>query len=229
MLKEDLALDTLYLSWACQLHRDLLPSSIPRLLQAVASDIVSGGIPGLVLCLGTKVAKEALKVLATLLLHADLPAEQVDATESSQQPAHVLWPSQVALQKLQHALSHLPFCLAASHMPNMELDVCSLIRLSFLEGLQHLDSMQDSDNPMLAFLMALMTRLGRQPSLLWLGSDGQPSPRQTYAPHAHRVCQGCANCKGADSLLKTQIVVLLWAIFCSEASGACVGRLASAI
>lgn len=42
MLKEDLALDTLYLSWACQLHRDLLPSSIPRLLQAVASDIVSG-------------------------------------------------------------------------------------------------------------------------------------------------------------------------------------------
>ncbi|KAA6429912.1 MAG: hypothetical protein FRX49_00344 [Trebouxia sp. A1-2] len=64
MLKEDLALDTLYLSWACQLHRDLLPSSIPRLLQAVASDIVSGGIPGLVLCLGTKVAKEALKMLS---------------------------------------------------------------------------------------------------------------------------------------------------------------------
>ncbi|KAL0041880.1 hypothetical protein WJX79_007610 [Trebouxia sp. C0005] len=67
MLKEDLALDTLYLSWACQLHRDLLPSSIPRLLQAVASDIVSGGIPGLVLCLGTKVAKEALKSLLSSL------------------------------------------------------------------------------------------------------------------------------------------------------------------
>lgn len=51
-------------------------SSIKFMFRACSA----GGIPGLVLCLGTKVAKEALKVLATLLLHADLPAEQVDAT-----------------------------------------------------------------------------------------------------------------------------------------------------
>jgi len=42
MLKGRSALDTLYLGWVCHLHRDLLPSSIPSLLQAVASDIVSG-------------------------------------------------------------------------------------------------------------------------------------------------------------------------------------------
>ncbi len=42
MLKGRSVLDTLHLSWACHLHRDLLPSSIPSLLQAVASDIISG-------------------------------------------------------------------------------------------------------------------------------------------------------------------------------------------
>jgi len=35
---------------------------------------------------------------------------------------------QVALLKLQHELSHLPFCLAATHLSNMELDVSSLMR-----------------------------------------------------------------------------------------------------
>ncbi len=42
MFKGRSVLDTLYLSWACRLHRDLLPSSIPSILQAVASDIISG-------------------------------------------------------------------------------------------------------------------------------------------------------------------------------------------
>lgn len=42
MLKGRSVLDTLHLGWACYLHRDLLPNSVPSLLQAVASDIISG-------------------------------------------------------------------------------------------------------------------------------------------------------------------------------------------
>ena len=101
----------------------------------------------------------------------------------------------------------------------IELD---FYRLSFLEVLRHLESVQDSSNPMLAFLVALVKRLGRQPSLLWLGSDGQPSPRQAHALPERRVCQGCANCKGADWLLKTKIVAHLWTIFCEWPGVSCV-------
>ncbi len=36
----------------------------------------------LALCSGTEVAAEAFKVIAILLSHADLPAEQVDAAEA---------------------------------------------------------------------------------------------------------------------------------------------------
>jgi len=69
--------------------------------------------------------------------------------------------------------------------------------------------------------MALVRRLGRQLSFLWLGSNDQPSPRQAHALSERRVCQGCANCKGADWLLKTQIVAHLWTIFCEWPDMSC--------
>ena len=100
----------------------------------------------------------------------------------------------------------------------IELD---FYRLSFPEVLRHLEYGQDSKNPMSKFLMALVTRLGRQPSLLWLGPDGQPSRRQAHALPERTVCQGCANCKGADWLLKTQIVAHLWTICCEWPDVSC--------
>lgn len=78
--------------------------------------------------------------------------------------------------------------------------------------------MSDSDNPMVVFLMALVTRLGRQSSLLWLGPDGQPSSQHAYVVPEPGMCQGCASCKGSDWLLKTRIVAHLWVI-CCEWSG----------
>ena len=75
-----------------------------------------------------------------------------------------------------------------------------------------MESVQDPSPLAVALFKAIVRRLGREPSLLWIGSAEQPDSSQTCSLYR---CKGCPKCNGFAWLFKTQLVAHLWTVFCN--------------
>ena len=78
------------------------------------------------------------------------------------------------------------------------------------------DYFNDVDSPLVALLMAMLSRVARDPSILTLTPDEVKGTGRALSRHRGSgiICQGCLFCNGPNWHFKTESVAALWTTCC---------------
>ena len=122
-----------------------------------------------------------------------------------------------------HRLTHTSLTGTKTSTHNTGWEFGHVCRTHFKKMMWLSDYINDVNSPLVALLMALLTRVARDPAILTLTSDEVKGTGRTLSRHkgSGAICQGCPSCNGPNWHFKTESVAALWKMCCKPFTHVC--------